>query len=39
MKIFISHPVKDEDLANKLKTILEQADEIDEAYIAQNKKI
>ncbi len=38
MKIFISHPVKDEDLANKLKTILEQADEIDEAYIAQKIK-
>lgn len=38
MKIFISHPIKDEYLATMLKTILEQEDEIEIAYIAQKIK-
>ena len=38
MKIFISHPIKDENLAVTLKNILEQEDEIEIAYIAQKIK-
>ncbi len=38
MRIFVSHPFKDEDLAIKLKQILEEVKEIDEAYIAQRVK-
>lgn len=35
MRIFISHAFADEDLASKLKEILEENDQIEEAYMAQ----
>lgn len=38
MKVFISHPIKNEELAIKLKNILEESDQIDVAYIAQKTK-
>ncbi|GKS67411.1 hypothetical protein YTPLAS73_09580 [Nitrosarchaeum sp.] len=38
MKIFISYPITDEDLATKLKEILEQSEDIETAYIAQRVK-
>lgn len=38
MKVFISHPIDDEDLAVRLKNILEESPEIEEAYIAQKIK-
>jgi len=38
MKIFISHPIKDENLALRLKSVLEASDEIEIAHIAQKEK-
>ena len=38
MRVFISHPIDDEDLAMRLKNILEESPEIEEAYIAQKIK-
>lgn len=38
MKIFISHPIKDEKLALELKSVLEESDEIEVAHIAQKEK-
>lgn len=38
MKIFISHPIKDEKLALELKSILESSNEIEEAFVAQRIK-
>lgn len=38
MRVFISHPIDDEDLAMRLKKILEESPEIEEAYIAQKIK-
>ena len=38
MRVFISHPLDDEDLANKLKEILENEDKIEIAYVAQKIK-
>ena len=38
MKIFISHPFADEDLALQLKKILEEHPKIEEAYMAQRVK-
>ncbi len=37
MRIFISHPIIDKDLAEKLKEILKSDKKIEEAYIAINK--
>lgn len=38
MKIFISHPIKDEKLAMELKSVLESSDEIEIAHIAQRER-
>jgi len=38
LKIFISHPIKDEKLDIELKSVLEASNKIEESHIAQKEK-